>query len=254
VTSTSELLDAAVELAEAAGELTMQWFNQPHLEVEIKGDGSPVTAADRAAEELIRSELSKRFPGDAVVGEEFPDTPGTTGRTWYIDPIDGTKSFTHGVPLYATLIGITDAQGPCVGVAGIPALDEMVWAGRGLGCFHNGTLTRVSSVERLADACLTMSGLEYWPEPRTTAVADSGALVRTWGDGYGYVLVATGRAEAMIDPGLNPWDVAPMNVIIPEAGGVITHFDGAPVPFEGDVVASNGAVHQQVLDLISGPR
>lgn len=251
MTSTQEVLEQAIELTKAAGELTLQWFGQSDLEIETKVDGSPVTQADRAAEAFIRDELSRRFPDDAIVGEEFPDTPGSSGRTWLIDPIDGTKSFAHGVPMFATLVAVSDEDGPAVGVVGVPALDEMVWAGRGLGCYHDGAPTSVSGVGTLDASCLTTSGFEYWPEDRFSAIAGSGALIRTWGDGYGYVLLATGRVEAMIDPGLNPWDVAPMNVVVPEAGGTITSFSGEDRPGSGDVIASNGSVHQDVLNLVA---
>jgi len=244
-------LEQAVEITRAAGELTLDWFNRSDLEIETKADGSPVTIADRTAEAFVRDELAKRFPDDTVVGEEFPDSAGSSGRTWLIDPIDGTKSFTHGVPLYTTLLAMTDGEGPAVGVVGVPGLDEMLWAGRGLGCFHDGVAATVSQVADIAASCLTMSGFEYWPEARFGSLTASGALLRTWGDGYGYVLLATGRVEAMIDPGLNPWDVAPMNVVIPEAGGTITDFQGTERPTAGDVVASNGAVHADVLNLVS---
>ena len=251
MTSTTELLDGAIELARAAGELTLQWFDRDDLEIESKADGSPVTIADRAAESFVREELARRFPDDAIVGEEFPEKPGSSGRTWLIDPIDGTKSFARGVPLYATQVAVVDEAGPAVGAVSIPALDEMVWAGRGLGCYHNGAPTQVTDTSTLGEACLTMSGLEYWPDSRIHAVAESGSLVRTWGDGYGYVLLVTGRVDAMLDPGLSPWDVAPMNVVVPEAGGTITDFTGAELPAEGDVVATNGAIHSDVLALVN---
>lgn len=231
--------------------MTLRWFNRADLEVEAKLDGSPVTAADRGVEAFLRDELTVRFPDDAVIGEEYGQSGGTSGRTWLIDPIDGTKSFTHGVPLFTTLLAVTDADGPAVGVVAVPALGEMVWAGRGEGCFHDGSPTRVSMVADVTSSCLTMSGLDYWPDAPIEALGGSGALIRTWGDGYGYVLVATGRAEAMIDPGLNPWDVAPMNVVIPEAGGKISDFSGRTLPAQGDVMASNGLVHDEVLELVN---
>ncbi len=134
----TSLLDEVVGLVQAAGELTLRWFRDENLTVENKGDGTPVTAADKAAERFLREELGKRFPDDAVIGEEESYSAGTSGRTWVIDPIDGTKSFTHGVPLYSNLVALYDELGCAIGVINLPALGEVVYAGRGLGCFTNG--------------------------------------------------------------------------------------------------------------------
>jgi len=242
-----QLLSAASEIARQAGMLTLRWFRRGDLHVETKKDGSPVTEADRAAENFIREELSRRWPEDSVVGEEHPDTFGTSGRRWDIDPIDGTKSFTHGVAMYTTLLALTDEHGPAIGVAFSPASDELVAAGRGLGCTYNGEACRVSDTAEIDGAYLTTSGYDYWPEHQLRSVARSGVNMRTWGDGYGYVLLATGRVDVMVDPGLHPWDVAPMNVIVPEAGGRISDLSGADEPSEGDVVATNGRLHAAVL-------
>ena len=247
----AQLLDDAVKLARRAGRHTLGWFQRPDLVVEQKGDGSPVTEADRSTEALIRSELAARYPHDAVVGEEHPPTEGTTGRVWFVDPIDGTRSFARGVPLYTTLLAVSDDHGPAVGVCYVPGLDEMVYAGRGWGCFHNGRRCQVSRHDRLAGAYLTSSGLEYWSPGIYDGLVGTGAILRTWGDGYGYVLLATGRVEAMIDPGLSPWDVAPMRVIVSEAGGEITGWDGNRQPAEGDVIATNGAIHEALLARLS---
>lgn len=246
----AQLVDDAVAMARAAGELTLRWFNDPTLAVETKGDGSPVTAADLAAETLLRDRLAEQHPDDAVMGEEHQDTTGTSGRTWVIDPIDGTKAFTRGVPLYSNLLALVDEHGPAIGVINLPALGETVWAGRGLGAFHNGAPCRVATTTSLADSCLCTSGFGYWPPDALQSVLDSPAVFRTWGDAYGYALVATGRAEAMIDPLANPWDVAPMAVIIPEAGGVFSNFDGhrgddAWARYSG--VATNGPIHDELL-------
>lgn len=246
------LLGEATELAVAAGAITLDWFARSDLTVDAKADGSPVTAADRAAEAWLRETLSKRHPDDAVMGEEFPDTGGTSGRTWIIDPVDGTKSFARGVPLYATLLAVVDEHGPAVGVIALPALDSVVAAARGRGCHADGEICHVSPTTSIDDACATMSGLEYMPAGLVDGLAASGALVRTWGDGYGWALLATGRVDVMVDPGLNPWDVAPMNVIVPEAGGTITDFSGAALPTEGDVVGTNGALHARALQILEG--
>ena len=246
-----ELLDEAVELAREAGRLTLRWFNDHELSVLRKDDGSPVTEADKAAEAFLREALAKRFPDDAVIGEEFPEEEGTSGRTWIIDPIDGTRSFVRGVPLFTTLLAMFDEHGPAIGVAAVPGLDEAVWAGRGLGCFHNGRRCQVSRQTDLSHSYLMTSGVEWWPNGTFARVSQTGARLRTWGDGYGYVLVATGRAEAMIDPGLNLWDIAPMLVIIPESGGQITQWTGQSTPGPGNWLATNAQFHEELRTLLN---
>ena len=244
----------AIELAVEAGDSTLTWFQNTSLTVDHKGDGSPVTIADRDAESLVRARLADRFPDDAVVGEEHEDTDGTTGRRWVVDPIDGTKAFTRGVPLYSTLIALIDEHGPAVGVIHLPGLGETVAAGRGLGATFNGEPCRVSDHASLDGAYATTSGFGYWPPDALGRVLDSDLVFRTWGDAYGYALVATGRAEAMIDPLANPWDVAPMAVIIPEAGGRFSNYDGVERAdswerYSG--VATNGAIHDDLIALFS---
>jgi len=248
----AELVAAAVEITRAAGALTLEWFCNDDLEIDHKGDGSPVTAADLAAESLMRERLVNLCPDDAVMGEEHQDTSGTSGRTWVIDPIDGTKAFTKGVPLYSNLLALVDEHGPAIGVINLPALGETVWAGRGRGAFFNGEPCRVSNQPSLEGAYAMTSGFGYWPPDALQAVLSSPVIFRTWGDAYGYALVATGRAEAMIDPLANPWDVAPMAVIIPEAGGRYTTFDGDDGPDAwktGSGVGTNGAIHDALLDV-----
>ncbi|MXZ84261.1 MAG: inositol monophosphatase [Acidimicrobiia bacterium] len=246
----TELLNEVVELTREAGRLTLRWFNDHELAVHRKNDGSPVTDADKAAEAFLRENLTKRFPDDAVIGEEFPEEEGTSGRTWIIDPIDGTRSFVRGVPLYTTLLAMIDQDGPAIGVAAVPGLDEAVWAGRGLGCYHNGRRCQVSSQAELSRSYLCASGFEWWPDGAFDRVRQTGARMRTWGDGYGYVLVATGRTEAMIDPGLNVWDIAPMLVIVPEAGGQVSQWNGTDTPSAGDWLATNGNFHEELRSLL----
>lgn len=242
-----ELVASGIDLATRAGQVTMRWFSSRSLTSQTKDDGSPVTDADRAAEEYLRDELGRLYPDDGVVGEEHGITEGSSGRRWVIDPIDGTRSFVRGVPLFTTLLALIDESGPAVGVAHVPPLDETVAAGRGLGATHScdGEVrrARVSDVRRPEDSYLVTSGIEYLPERGRLLLLHPGPLVRTWGDGYGYVLLATGRAEIMLDAGLALWDVAPMLVIVPEAGGIITDYDGTPGPIAGDVVSSNGHLH-----------
>ena len=218
----------AVDLLRQAGDLTLRWFRTDDLSVERKGDGTPVTAADRPPSASCARRSARRFPDDAIVGEEEADIAGASGRTWIIDPIDGTKAFTHGVPLYCNLLAVEDARGAAIGVINLPALGETVYAGRGLGCFVDGRPAHVSARDRVAGSYLCATGFDYWSEPMVAAARASGAAMRTWGDGYGYALVATGRIDAMCDPVVARWDVAPMPVILAEAGGRFTDLDGGP--------------------------
>ncbi|MGH2687061.1 MAG: inositol monophosphatase family protein, partial [Actinomycetota bacterium] len=245
-----ELLDAAVDLARRAGELTLRWFRSADLVIDRKTDGTPVTEADRAAERLIRAELAERWPGDAILGEEEGITDGVSGRRWFVDPIDGTKAFTHGVPLYTNLIAVDDEHGPAVGVINMPALGETVYAGRGLGCFCDGVPTGVSDRTRMAGGYLTTSGFDHWPGDMLAAVRSSGLQMRTWGDGYGYALVATGRVDVMVDPVAGTWDLAPMPVVIGEAGGRFTDLAGVDRVDGGSGVATNGHLHDDVVELL----
>ncbi len=249
-----ELLDFAVALAREAGTLTLEWFQSTELTVDHKHDGSPVTAADLAAETLIRERIAEEFPADGILGEEHGDREGTSNLTWVIDPIDGTKAFTRGVPLYSTLLALVDEHGPAIGVIHLPGLDETVWAGRGLGCFRDGEPCRVSERATLDGAAVMTSGFGYWPDQMLQRVLSSPTLLRTWGDAYGYALVATGRAEAMVDPLANPWDVAPIAVIIAEAGGRFSTLDGSEGPEAwrgGSGVATNGKIHDPLIGLLN---
>ena len=242
------LVDLAVELATGAGALTRKWFDRGPVDFDTKDDGSPVTEADKAAERYLREQITLAFPTDAIVGEEEERREGTSGRTWIIDPIDGTKSFTHGVPLYGTLLAVRDEHGPAVGVIVMPALDEVVAAGRGLGCTHNGRACSVSERTEFEGAYAMTSGFDYWPDAADTdRFINSGLITRTWGDAYGYVLLATGRTDIMVDPLVNVWDVAPMQVIIPEAGGRVTDQFGNEWEDGKHFLASNGHVHDELI-------
>ena len=245
-------VDEVVDLVRRAGELTLRWFRATDLIIDDKSDGTPVTEADRAVERFLRDELEHRFPGDAIVGEEEPELTGHTGCRWTIDPIDGTKAFTHGVPLYSNLLAFDDEHGPAVGVINLPALGETVYAGRGVGCWCDGRVARVSEVESLDRAYVTTSGYTHWPEKMLLNVRRSGMTMRGWGDGYGYALVATGRAEVMVDPAIAPYDVAPMPVILAEAGGRFSDLAGAERIDTGSGVATNGRLHDRVLEVLRG--
>jgi histidinol-phosphatase len=245
-------MEEAVALTRQAGELTLTYFRAPGLQVDRKGDGTPVTEADRGAEALLRRELARRHPGDGVYGEEEGEVPSETGRRWIIDPLDGTRAFTRGVPLYVNLLALEDEHGIAIGVINMPALGETVYAGRGLGCFANGNPVRVSSTGDLAGAYLSASGFEHWDEDALFRVKRAGLRLRTWGDGYGYALVATGRVDAMVDPEVALYDVAPMPVIMAEAGGRFSDWSGRADPAGGSAVATNGTLHDAVLALLAG--
>jgi len=248
------LLEEAVELARRAGELSLRWFQSAGLQIDRKGDGTPVTEADRSVERFLREEIGRRHPDDGIVGEEEAAFAGRAGsrRRWIIDPIDGTKAFTRGVPLYANLLAFEDEHGPAVGVVNVPAIGEMVWAGRGLGCFCNGSPARVSEHSDLAGGYVTTSGYEAWDDPGLLAVKRAGAVLRTWGDGYGYLLVATGRVDAMVDPIAAEYDLAPMPVIMAEAGGRFSDFSGWSGSTGGSGVATNGRLHDPLLAALTG--
>lgn len=247
------LLAEAVELVQEAGRLTLQWFRSPDLAIDRKGDGTPVTAADRAAERFLREQFAERYPTDGVLGEEEAETPGTSGRRWVLDPIDGTKAFSHGVPLYSNLLALEDEHGPALGIINLPALGETIAAGRGLGCTCNGEPVRVNDRASLDGSYLTTSSFSTWDDGLVGRVrATDGLTLRTWGDGYGYALVATGRVEAMVDVGCEYYDLAPMAVIMHEAGGRFTDLDGAVAFGSGHGVATNGTLHDDVLALLRG--
>lgn len=245
-----DLVTFAVELARGAGELTLRWFASDDLGVEQKADGTPVTAADRAAERWVREQLESHCPHDGVIGEEEPPTEGASGRRWILDPIDGTKAFTRGVPLYSTLLAFDDEHGPAVGVIALPALRQVVWAGRGRGCWFDGRPAHVSRTPAVDGAYLMSSSYSHWDEAALLAVKRAGMHLRTWGDGYGYSLVATGRADAMVDPAAALYDVAAMPIILAEAGGTFTSLAGDPSPAGGNGVATNGLLHADLLKLL----
>jgi histidinol-phosphatase len=248
------LLDDAVRMARAAGAATLEWFQARELDIDEKSDGTPVTIADRTAERIIREELASAYPDDAVLGEEEGAAEGSGRRRWIIDPIDGTLSFVHGVPLYGTLLAVEDEHGIAAGVIDHPALGETVWAGRGRGCFLNGEPTGVNDNARLETAVLSTSDFTAMPPDMMRSVHESPLLLRTWGDAYGYTLVATGRMEAMIDPIVNVWDVAPMAVIIPEAGGRFSTLDGRFSYTAGNAMATNGLLHEKVRAILGGEK
>lgn len=258
--SLAELMEFAVDAAARAGAITLHHY-QTALSAEIKVDATPVTIADREAERTLRALIAARFPNDGILGEEFGVTRPDAARRWILDPIDGTRSYVRGVPLYGVLIALEEAGSVLLGAAHFPALRETVVAARGQGCWWNGRRARVSEVARLEDSLVLTTDVENMEElgrgAAWNAVRARAGTVRTWGDCYGHVLVATGRAEAMFDPVLAPWDVAALFPIVEEAGGVFTDWAGNRTHRGGSGVATNAAVAAEVraalLDAEGGP-
>ena len=254
-TALADLARTAEELARAAGEVALGYFGA-RIEVETKADDTPVTIADRETESLLRAEIQRRYPDHGVFGEEHGEVrPGAPVR-WILDPIDGTKSFVHGVPLWGVLIGIEVGGEPVVGVVHLPALGETVTAARGLGCRWNGEPCSVSAENRLEGSLvLTSDETAFHGHPAEAgwrALAAAARITRSWGDCYGHVLVATGRAQVMVDPVLASWDAAPLLTILTEAGGCFTDVSGEATIHGGSGVSGNPALHPRVLDLLAG--
>lgn len=249
------LLAFALDAAWQAGRVTLGHY-QTGLAAERKADNSPVTLADRQAEQKLRDLITTAWPDHALIGEEYGHQPGRSdsGYTWIIDPIDGTKSFISGVPFYAVLLALVKDEQPLLGVMNFPALNEMVYARRGGGCFWNGRPARVSAVSRLTDAVLLASDLDTFArfnrQDAFQRLITATYFQRTWGDAYGYALVATGRAEIMLDPVMAVWDCGPLQVILEEAGGTFTDWRGTPTIFGGEALATNGALFESVMELI----
>ena len=249
----SPRLAFAIDAAYRAGRGTLAHF-QTGTAVEIKQDDTPVTVADKAAERSIREAIEKAFPGDAILGEEEGGDLSIPDR-WVIDPIDGTKSFVSGVPLYGTLLSYEVDKIPILGVCYLPGLDEMLWAEQGSGAFLNGRPIRVSPRDTLDGAVVCYGSHRGFMEtgrwPGVEKLIDRAMATRTWGDAFGYALVASGRVECMLDPGVSRWDISAFGVILPEAGGRITGFDGKDTFAQGDrkiaCVASNGTLHDEIL-------
>jgi len=257
----ADRLGLAREAAREAGEITLRHFRRDDLEIERKRDDSPVTVADRRAEEHLRRRIAEAFPDDAILGEELPDREGTSGFRWILDPIDGTKSFIHGVPLYGTLVGVEHQGESVVGVNRIPALDECVYAGRGQGAWYVSgdqapVPARVSPCPRLAEGLFLTSEVVSFDHCGRRAVYDRlqavARLTRTWGDCYGYLMLATGRAELMVDPVMEVWDAAALLPILEEAGGTFTDWQGRPTIHSREGVATNGRILDEVLAITRG--
>ncbi|WP_305785226.1 histidinol-phosphatase [Symbioplanes lichenis] len=253
-------------LADTADAIAMDRFRALDLKIESKPDLTPVSDADTAVEQALRATLARARPRDGVIGEEFGSTTAPAGqgnRSWVIDPIDGTKNFIRGVPIWGTLIALLEGDRPVAGLVSAPALGRRWWGATGHGAFagkHQRTATRVgvSSVRRLADASLAYASLPDWEkagylEPMLGLMRDSWRS-RGYGDFYGYMLLAEGAVDAMVYPDLSLWDVAALIPIVTEAGGRITDLTGRPAPGDGSAIATNGHLHEDVLERLARGR
>lgn len=259
-----ERLELAVNIALEASAIPRRYFDDQDLVVDRKPDDSPVTRADKETEVLLRKRIETACPGDAIVGEEFPSKDGTTGFSWYLDPIDGTQSFIRGVPLFGTLIGLQQGDDTVMGVIAFPALGEIVYAAKGRGAWWatnaNGAkrigeldrrAARVSTTDDLASAALCTGGMEIFPVMGMSDALErllaKTRMSRGWSDCYGHYLVATGRVDAMLDPLMHVWDNAPLLPILVEAGGRFTDLAGNAVIDGGSGLSTNGLLHDAVL-------
>jgi histidinol-phosphatase len=242
--------EVAIDAAMQAGQLALRYFDHD-IAVEWKQDHSPVTLADREAEALLRTTLLQRFHGDGFLGEESGDTPGSSGYRWIIDPIDGTRSFVRGIPLWATLIGLEYRGDLIAGVCRLPAMQQTFRALRGNGAYRDERRIRVSTVDRLAKAHVYYSSISWFKQAgidrQFLALVDATERQRGFGDFYGFAMVAQGSGEAMIEYGVHPWDVASLIPIVEEAGGKMTAWDGKRDISRADVLASNGILHDELL-------
>ena len=252
-------LALALELADAADAITLDRFEASDLKVKSKPDMTPVSDADVAVEEVLRARLAEARPGDSIVGEEFGGETVFEGRQWVIDPIDGTKNFVRGVPVWATLISLLVDGQPVLGVVSAPALARRWYAAQGSGAwrtFNRGSLKRleVSHVGELADASLAMSSLEGWKarglQENFIALTERTWRLRGYGDFFGYCLVAEGAVDIAAEPEVSVWDLAALSVLVTEAGGTFSSLNGEPGPHGGDAIATNGLLHDAARKVI----
>lgn len=261
-------LDAALAIAREVGELTLSYFQNPSLQIEMKSDGSPVTEADKLAEATIRAHVAKLFPSDGVLGEEEGETRGTSGYRWILDPIDGTRPFTRGIPTFGNLIAIEREVAPgdttslpeiVVGVSGFPAMQEMLWAGEACGAWWETPrmapqAMRVARVNALEEAVIDTLSPQTWEKYGWTASFEKlwrgTRRVRSWSDSYSFALVASGRVDAAVDFGAKIWDVAPFAVMMAEAGGVMSCFRGSPCLTTGTYIAGNAPLHETLMGIV----
>lgn len=259
-TTHAKRLDVAVRLAREAGDISLEYFRREDLKVERKGDDSPVTIADRRAEEHLRAGIATAFPDDAILGEEFPDQPGTSGFRWILDPIDGTKSFICGVPLFGTIVGLIHQGRPLLGLIDQPISRER-WLGVPGGAMLNGRAVTTAPCPELAQARIFTTGTDYHDDAKTAAyqrLAQACGVRRFSADCYAFGLVAIGSVDIAIEANLNEFDVAGVVPVVEQAGGIITDWQGAPLRFDGQrsiptvIACGDRALHAQALALLNG--
>ncbi|MBI4404259.1 MAG: hypothetical protein HY537_08865 [Deltaproteobacteria bacterium] len=247
-----QLLVHATQIAERASEITLSYFRQPLL-IELKGDYSPVTIADKKTEEMIRKELERLFPSHNIVGEEFGKTNRSSDYVWTVDPIDGTLSFTRGIPLFGTLLGLLYKQEPVLGVMVLPALSETYSAAKGLGAFCNSMPIRVSTTSTLDSAFISCGDYDCWKKAEKLtywqALYQKCKIVRGYTDCFAHALVIRGCLDAMIDPIVSLWDVVPIACLIREAGGEYFNLDGKQDVFSSSFATCNPKLKPQLLNL-----
>jgi histidinol-phosphatase len=254
VTNFDIYMDAVGKVARIAGDIARGYYGK-NPDTRIKKDGSPVSVADITAEQGAREWIELRFPDDGIIGEELPPVRPGAARRWILDPIDGTYAFLQRVPLWGTLVAVAEGESVIAGAAYFPALDEIIVAARGEGCWWNGSRARVSTVAELAEARLVTTDARFMRDAarreRWMRLQDGARTMRTWGDCYGYLLVATGRADIMVDDVIADWDGAALLPIIEEAGGVFTDWRGRPTAFGGDVIATNAELAGVVREILA---
>lgn len=249
------LREFATELAWQAGRVTMRYF-QTGVTADLKSDDSPVTIADRQSERLMREMIEERYPHHSILGEEEGETrPGASFR-WILDPIDGTKSFVAGVPMYAVLVGLEREGVPVVGAVAIPPSGEMLTAATGQGCLWNGRVARASNTRDLSQAVISTTDFQDMYRTGKGEAFDRicrhSRMVRGWGDAYGHVLVATGRIDVMLDALMSPWDCAALVPVLQEAGATFTDWQGNSTIYGGNAFSTNGHLFEQVMKHING--
>lgn len=253
MTSVSAYMDAAAEVARIAGDVANRYYGRRPA-TSTKRDGTSVSIADISAERAAREWIERRFPDDGIIGEELAPVRSSSARRWILDPIDGTYTFLQSVPLWGTLVAVAEDERVIAGAAYFPALGEIIVAALGEGCWWNGSSARVSTVSEINQARLLTTDARFMRDPsrreRWLELQNATLTMRTWGDCYGYLLVATGRAEIMIDDVVSDWDAAALMPIITEAGGSLTDWRGRATPFGGDAIATNASLAASVREIL----
>ena len=254
VTKPAIYMEAVATVASLAGNIAKAYYGK-NPQVSSKSDGTPVSAADISAERAAREWIERRFPDDGILGEELPTVRAGAERRWILDPIDGTYTFLQGVPLWGTLVAVAAGENVIAGAAYFPALEETIVAARGEGCWWNGSRARVSTVTDLSEARLVTTDARFSRDAnrreRWLRLQDATRTMRTWGDCYGYLLVATGRADVMVDEVISDWDGAALQPIIEEAGGVFTDWRGRQTAFGGDAIVTNFQLAPAVREILA---